>query len=222
MPQLLLRLYTVIVKDFRVDARRKTEAASATVFSIAASIVVSYTLSRGGETIAGQVVGALLVMVFLSVFASLASFIREKEEGTLEGLRLAPVPSELIFLAKTVYSFTWIAIQVVIYLLSFTFFSQAGMALSPILLLALFATALYLSAVSSLASAILVYSEARSILLPVTILVLALPYLQSIVQLMLSVQHGRVDLFTAVEPLAAAIAFIALSILLARYVLEVL
>ncbi len=216
------QLYAIMLKDYLVDMRRRTELGGVIVFSVASGIASSYLVIRGSGGV-GESIGVLLVAVFLAVFASLASFVREYEQGTLDAVRLAPVSPEILFIAKTMYSFMFIALQLVVYLLTVSFFGQRwGLVGVDSVLLALITSA-YLSGVSSLASAILVYSEAKGVLLPVTVLVLVLPFLQNIGPLYLDVFRG-----VGVNPAAllgvagTAAAFIALTILLSRYVLEAL
>ncbi|MET1101504.1 MAG: heme exporter protein CcmB [Pyrodictiaceae archaeon] len=213
-------ILVMVIKDLKLDLRRKIEAGSIAVFSIAAAMLTSFSIHSDVKAVEPTL---MLVMVFLSVFASLASFIRESEQGTLEGLRAAPISPELLFIAKLVYSFVLIVAQELIYIVSLVFFTQIAALLSPSLIALLLFSALYLSASSSFASSLLVYSEARGVLLPVTILVLVLPFIQYSSPIVSSTLLGSPASINAIASLAAlSIGFTAIVVFLSRFIIEAL
>ncbi len=219
MPR-LSRLLALIWKDFVLDARRFSEAGSMLIFVAAASVLAGYAV-REASSVQASVASVLVVMVFLAVYTALSSFIREAERGTLDGLRVAPLAPEELFTAKLLYSAALLVSTSLVYTLLYSFFSGDASLLAPHVAALIAAQAVYMSAASSLASAILVYSEARAFLLPVTITVLILPYLQATTPLMLDAAKGAV---IAAADLARvtlmALGFAALTVILSRFVLE--
>ncbi len=211
----------MVWKDFMLDARRKVEASSVVVFSAASGVLVAYILGGvAGVSPAAVAVAASLVMVFLAVFGSLSSFVREADRGTLEGLRVSPVGPEAIYLAKLVYSYALIASATLVYLAVTAVFANLWELLSPASLAASLSAGLYLAAVSSLTSAILVFSEARGILMPVMVLVLSLPYIQLAAPVLTQVYSGAGSAFSAAVLGLASAAFIAVALWLSRFILE--
>ncbi len=214
---------TILWRDLLLDYRRRIEAGSALVFSIAAAILTAYALSGfvAGSPASAEAIGTLLTAVFLSVYASLSSFVREADRGTLDGLRLAPLPPIAIYTAKLIYTFILVFIEVLVYLLALAFFAQTLSVLTPWFLGAVAASILYLSAASSFSSSILVYSEARGVLLPVTILVLVLPFVYTVTPLLVSCLAGAVlGVWRIVSMSVIALGFTALVAGLSTFILE--
>lgn len=218
----LARIAALIHKDLLLDARRLSEAGSMLVFVAAASVLASYAV-RGSVSPRAGVEGLLIVMVFLAVYTALSSFIREAERGTLDALRVSPATPEEVFTAKLVYSLILLYGSSLAYSLLYAFFSGDASLLAPPALLVTLLVALYMAAASSLSSAILVYSEARSFLLPVTITVLILPYLQAAAPALNDAVLGAgvAEGGFAMLSIAAA-GFAALTVWLSRYALEAL
>ncbi|NOZ88752.1 MAG: ABC transporter permease subunit, partial [Crenarchaeota archaeon] len=163
----------------------------------------------------------LLVLLFLAVFGALASFVREADRGTLDGLRSAPVPPEAVYVSKLVYTFLLMLVNVLAYSMAVAVFGGLVEAFSAPVLSAVVASSLYLAAVSSLSSAILVFSEARGVLMPVMVLVLALPYVQLAAPVLAAGFAGGGSVLDAAGLAAAAAGFVAVAAWLSRYVLEV-
>ncbi len=223
MSSVLRQVVAILWKDVTLDFRRKVEAGSALVFSAAAAVLTAYSLSGmvAGSPYSAEAIGTMLTMVFLSVYASLSSFVREADQGTLDGLRASPAPPVAVYVAKLCYTFIMVFVEVMLYLLLLAYFSQRMEVISPAYLGAVAASALYLSAASSFSSVILVYSEARGVLLPVTILVLVLPFIHTVTPVLINSLAGAVVGFYEVAPIALmALGFTVLVTVLSSYVLE--
>ncbi len=216
----LSRIAALVRKDLLLDARRLSEAGSMLVFVAAAAVLASYAV-RGAVSPRASIAGLVVVMVFLAVYTALSSFIREAERGTLDALRVAPIAPEELYTAKLVYSTILLFGSSVAYAILYAFFSGDASLLEPTALLVTLLVSLYMAAASSLSSAILVYSEARSFLLPVTITVLILPYLQAATPVLGDAVAGAGvggAGFTALS--IGALGFAALTVWLSRFVLE--
>ncbi|NPA05261.1 MAG: ABC transporter permease [Crenarchaeota archaeon] len=218
---LLATVRALIWKDLVSSGRRPAELASIGVFAAAAAIVVSYATRFTSAHSAVYAVSYFLVPVFLAIFAALFSFIREAEEGTLEGLRASPAPPELIYFSKLVYSYILIEVVVVLYTVLLLFFTGVDpRLLNPWLHVLVASYSFYLAAVSSLASAMLTYSGSRGVLVPVLIMVLILPasqaYIPAYLDALSGIIHGGLTL--GLWGLGGAYAFVASA--LSRILLE--
>ncbi len=221
MPGWVEAVAAMVAKDFMVDMRRRVEAGSVAVFAVAAGVLVSYILGGvAGVSPAAVAVSTVLVMVFLAVFGSLSGFVREADRGTLDGLRTSPVGPEAVFAAKLVYTYTLITSATLVYLAVVAVFGGVYEAVSPGALGLTLASTLYMATASSLTSAILVFSEARGVLMPVMVLVLVLPYIQAAAPALAAAYSGAA---VGAEPLVLllfAAGFIAVALWLSRFILE--
>ena len=221
MAGILESIAVMVWKDVTIDMRRRVEAGSVLVFAVAAGVLASYIMGGVAGISAAAVASSLsLVLLFLAVFASLASFVREADRGTLDGLRAAPVGPEAVFLAKLVYSLALLVVNLLVYLLVLRVFGGVSAALSPGVLTAGLASSVYLAAVSSLVSAILVFSEARGVLMPVMVTVLSLPYVQLAAPVLVAAFTGAASAGSSLGLAASALLFSAVATWLSRFVLE--
>jgi len=215
------RVAAMIAKDVRVDMRRRVEAASVAVFAVAAGVLSSYIMGGvAGISPAAASVSVSLVMVFLAVFGSLSGFVREADRGTLDGLRLAPVGPEAVYMAKLLYTYTMIAASSLIYLVVVAVFGGLWEALTPASLAATLASCLYMAAASSFTSAILVFSEARGVLMPVMVLVLVLPFIQLAAPVLVAAYGGSGATAGSLTLVVASVGFISVATWLSRFILE--
>ena len=171
------QLYALLWKDFLLDYRNPIGVSVIGTFSLTAGVVVGLVYRSSvwpPESLLS--VSLPLVLVFLSIFTVYASFIRESDTGTLDGLRLSPVEPGLLMVAKTIYSTLLIVISSAIFTLSALFFSGGTSAPLGDMFAWLAVSSLYLGTVSSMVSAMLVYSEARSGLAPALIIVFLAPF----------------------------------------------
>ena len=211
----------MVAKDVRVDMRRRVEAGSVAVFAVAAGVLVAYVMGGvAGISPAAASVAASLVMVFLAVFGSLSGFVREADRGTLDGLRVAPVGPEALYLAKLVYSYVLISSATLIYLAVVALFGGLWEAVSPASLAASLASCLYMAAASSFTSAILVFSEARGVLMPVMVLVLVLPFVQLSAPVLVAAYSGGGGVGSSLVLVLASVGFISVATWLSRFILE--
>ncbi len=221
--RLLSAITTILIKDIRLEFRRKVEAGSILVFAVAAGALTAFILSAPilASPANTVTVGILLTMIFLSSFASLSGFVREGEQGTLDGLRVAPLAAEALYLAKLLYSFIIILVESLVYLASTAFFSSRFDIISlPVITLVLSST-LFFAAVSSFVSALIVYTEARGILLPIVIIVLVLPYINLAVPAFIG-SFLEVEIGSYIGMLAAGVGFSVVGIGLSRFMFEAL
>jgi len=173
----LRALLWLLKKDFIIDYRSPINASIQAIFSLAAGIVVGMVY-RGSVWPASSMMPPSLVTVILfqSVFSAYNSFLKEVESGTIEGLRLVPTGGEIVYSAKMLYSTASIFAFTIIYTGAFAFFSGGVDAYMLGIVAWILAASVMLGSVSSLASAMMIYSRSASIMAPALILVLSAPF----------------------------------------------
>jgi heme exporter protein B len=92
-------LWELIVKDLRLEGRRKDLLAAIFLFSLVMTIILSVAIPA--HAIPEGPIGAFWVTVFFtSTFPFTRAFSREKDTGTLESLLLLPSDRGILFLSK--------------------------------------------------------------------------------------------------------------------------
>lgn len=170
-------LAALVWKDLLLELRSRDIIISALVFGLLVAVVFNFALRVNPQRAAELAPGVLwTAFAFAGVLAMSRAFVREREQGGLEGLLLAPVSRDAIFLAKAAVSFLFMLIieaallPVFAALLNFPAFS-------PLLLLALLLATLGFATVGALFSAIAVQTRAREIMLPALFFPVILPVL---------------------------------------------
>lgn len=171
-------LAALVWKDLLLELRSRDIIISALVFGLLVAVVFNFALRVNPQRAAELAPGVLwTAFAFAGVLAMSRAFVREREQGGLEGLLLAPVSRDAIFLAKTAVSFLFMLIieaallPVFAALLNFPAFSPL------LLLLALLLATLGFATVGALFSAIAVQTRAREIMLPALFFPVILPVL---------------------------------------------
>ena len=170
-------LAALVWKDLLLELRSRDIIVAALVLGLLVAVVFNFALRVNPQRAAELAPGVLwTAFAFAGVLAMSRAFVREREQGGLEGLLLAPVSRDAIFLAKTAVSFLFMLIieaallPVFAALLNFPAFS-------PLLLLALLLATLGFATVGALFSAIAVQTRAREIMLPALFFPVILPVL---------------------------------------------
>ncbi len=214
---MLLQVRRILWKDLKLEARNLPELGGAAIFSVASSSLLGFSLSRlpvrDPLPLAGT--GLVLIALFLSVFTSVMTVVREEDLGTLDGVRMSPVEPVTFFLAKLLLTF--FLLEILITLSFLTTVGLSGWTEGAIYLYSLVASSgVYLASISALSSAISVYLRARGVLLPTMILVLSLPIIQETLSFLTSWDYSR-----AVILALSGLLFSLIASWLAGYILEV-
>ncbi len=210
-----LKVKRMLWKDLVIEVRNLPEIGSALVFSVASSTVLGFSASRlSSDPFIVLTVGLIMIELFLAVFTSIMSVIKEEELGTLDGLRSSPVEPHILFLVKLIVNLVLLESLTIVALITTLILSGATSEFVIICTLVL-PLGIYLAAVSSFSSAISIYLQTRGILLPTMILVLSLPAIQEALVL-----ASRRDLITFVTISLSGLAFTILVSWLSTYVLE--
>jgi len=165
----------LIWKDLRTEWRSREMVSAMLVFSLVDLLVFNFALELEFSVNRGMVTGILWVtQAFAGTLGISRSFSREKEQGNLEGLLLAPVDRFAIYLAKLVVN--WVVILIVTAILV-----PAGMVLfnvnllSPLLILVVLLGTLGYVEAGTLLAGMAVQTRMRDLVLPVILLPVVIP-----------------------------------------------
>ena len=172
-------MWAILIKDLKVEVRRRFEILASLSFVLVSSLLIaqaSFLTTRDLLTPA-----FFVVIVFIAVFTSTTSFVREMDAKTIYGLKLLPIPPYAVFLAKSAFAFILIVFQGFLELTFLAVFSNdfGLFALTPVFIVFSF----YIAVISAFASALVMYSEGRSFLIPMIVFVFTVPIITTLLRL---------------------------------------
>ena len=175
MSRILRPVAIIFWKDLLLELRSKDILVSAAVFGFLVVIIFNFALNVTPQLITQLAPGILWVaFAFAGTLAMNRTFVREKEQGGLEGLLLTPVSRDAIFLGKALVSFLFMLIVEAVLLPVFA--AMLGFsAFSFTLILTIGLATLGFATVGTLFSAIAVQTRSREIMLPVLFFPIILP-----------------------------------------------
>ncbi|MFQ6054027.1 MAG: heme exporter protein CcmB [Candidatus Bathyarchaeia archaeon] len=209
-------------KDLVVEFRRIYELLSIVTFALSSILIVSFAL-RGAVTLTPEVISAALwiVVFFSSILLLTTSFAREVDKGTIAGLRSLPIPPYTILLGKILYSGAILLFVVAVTFLSSVMFLNLSTGVLAKLAAVFLVGVLDLALVGSVVSALVMYSEGKTLLLSFLFFPVSVPVLIPSTMATEKIIGGMTFL-DAVPELRLLLAFMlavtAVSILLFRYV----
>ena len=164
-------------KDLRVELRSREIIATMTFFGALIVVIFSFAFPLDVKAVRGSVPGMLWVAIaFTGTIALGRAFDRERENDTMRGLLLAPVPRLAVFLGKAFAMTVLVLIVAVVcapllaLFLSVPLFDYPGQLALVVLL-----GALGFSVVGSVFSATLLKVRSRDVLLPVILYPILIP-----------------------------------------------
>lgn len=180
-------------KDLRLEWRTRTSLLSAVVFAALTLLVFNFARDPTAVATLDLAPSVLWVTVaFASVVAMNRAFTVERENGAFDGLLLAPISREQIFLGKYLANLVFVlGVEAVALPLFILFFNlDLGRALGPVLLTLLLATTGFV-AVGTLFSAIVARTRFAELMLPVLLLPFMVPPLIYAVKVTVPLFAGR-------------------------------
>ena len=170
-------------KDILLEIRSRDLVISVLVFGLLVVIIFNFALNASSQQTAVLAPGILWVaFAFAGTLAMNRAFMREKEQGGLEGLLLTPVSRDAIFLGKAMASFLFMLLVEAVLLPVFA--ALLGFSpLSWILAVTMILATMGFAVVGTLFSAIAVQTRSRELMLPVLFLPVILPVIIGAVQL---------------------------------------
>jgi heme exporter protein B len=180
-----LRLALAIAaKDIRAELRSRTALLSALVF--AALVLVVFNFARDPTALAATDLAPSVLWVTFALAAMLAmnrAFTVERENSALDGLLLAPLPREALFVGKLLANLAFVGTVELVTLPLFTLFFNVSLwpVLPGVLGVAALATVGFV-AVGTIFSAMAVRTRFAELMLPVLLLPFMVPPLIGAVQ----------------------------------------
>ena len=189
-----LRLILVIAgKDLRLEFRSRTSLLSAAVF--AALVLLVFNFARDPSAVATLDLAPSVLWVtvaFASVLAMNRAFTVERENAAFDGLLLAPVAREVLYLGKYLANLAFVLIVEAIALPLFVLFFNLDLthALGGLVLTMLLATMGFV-AVGTIFSAMVVKTRFAELMLPILLLPFMVPPLILAVKTTVPLFAGR-------------------------------
>jgi heme exporter protein B len=190
----MVRLVLAVAgKDLRLELRSRTSLLSAAVF--AALVLVVFNFARDPTAVATLDLAPSVLWVtvaFAAVVAMNRGFAVERENGAFDGLLLAPVARELVYLGKYLANLVFVLVVEAIALPLFVLFFNVslGGVLWSLSLTLLLATIGFV-AVGTLFSAMVVKTRFAELMLPVLLLPFMVPPLIYAVKVTVLLFGGR-------------------------------
>ncbi|PKB65078.1 MAG: heme ABC transporter permease CcmB [SAR202 cluster bacterium Io17-Chloro-G2] len=186
-------ILVLLWKDILLEVRSKDLVISVGVFGLLVAVIFNFALNVSPQQITSLAPGILWVAYsFAGVLAMNRTFMREREQGGLEGLLLTPVSRDAIFLGKAMASFSFMLLVEVVLLPVFAVllgFSILSWTLAVTIVLA----TLGFAVVGTLFSAIAVQTRSRELMLPVLFFPVILPVIIGAVQLTTVAVGGEIS-----------------------------
>lgn len=165
----------IYAKDLRLELRTKETVSTILVFSLLVAFIFNFAFDPTPGTIA--LVGPGIVWVaytFTSILGLNRGLTVEKDQGTLDGLLLAPVGRDAIYAGKVMGAFTIMLVVEALMMPVFLVFFDLSLWNVWFILIAVLATVGF-AAVGTVFSAIAVNTRAREVMLPLLFLPTVLP-----------------------------------------------
>ena len=170
-------VFYLALKDLRLEIKRKYEIFSMITFAFLSVLVSSFSLGPYSPY-AIEIVPALIwiILLFAGMFSFYTSFAREMENGTINGLRLLPTSSQVILIGKILYGFILICIvEVVVVPVSMVLFGYSFNSSPLFVVLVFILGTLDFAVVGAIVSGLTMYTESKTVLIPLLTLPLVLP-----------------------------------------------
>ena len=168
-------LLVLVWKDILLEVRSRELVISVLVFGLLVAVVFNFALDVTPQRVAALAPGILWVaFAFAATMAMSRAFVREREQGGLEGLLLSPVSRDAIFLGKASANFLFMLLVELVLLPVFAVLFGFS-ALSFTLIATIVLATIGFAVVGTLFSAIAVQTRSREIMLPVLFFPVILP-----------------------------------------------
>ena len=182
MNGLLQPVLVIVWKDILLELRSKDLVVSVLVFGLLVVVVFNFALNNAPGR-AEQLAPGILwtAFAFAAILAMNRAFVRDQEQGGLEGLLISPVSRDAIFLGKALTSLIFMLLVEAALLPVYAVMLDFS-ALSFNLVLTIFLGTLGFAVVGTLFSAMAVQTRSREIMLPVLFFPVVLPIIIAAVE----------------------------------------
>jgi heme exporter protein B len=171
------QIVALVVKDLRLESRRRESLAGVLVFVLLVLVLFQFALDLEREQARQVAPGVLwITLLFAGLLALGRTFAAERDQGTLDGLLLAPVDRSAIYLAKVLATVVFMALVEAVALPVFAAVFDVPL-LAPGVLLTVALGTVGFAAAGTLFAALAAQTRARDVLLPLLLLPLLAPLL---------------------------------------------
>ena len=182
MSGLLGPILIIVWKDLLLELRSKDLVVSIVVFGLVVVVVFNFALNNTPGRSAELAPGILWsAFAFSAVLGMNRAFVRDQEQGGLEGLLISPISRDAIFLGKALTSLIFMLLVEAALLPVYAVMLDFSV-LSWSLILTIFLGTLGFAVVGTLFSAIAVQTRSREIMLPVLFFPVLLPVIIAAVE----------------------------------------
>lgn len=217
------KILVILRKDLISESRTRDVAASVLIFALLVIVIFNFAFEPGEETTKLVAPGILWVAItFAGVLSFNRSFVLEKENGCLEGLKLCPINKEIIYLGKMLGSLLFLLTVEIIIFPIFSVLFDLPLFMPKVALIAVLAT-VGLVSVGILFSALSVNTKAREILLPILFFPVCAPLIIAAVEATGMVLQGEAlgSLSSWLQIMAVFdVVFVVVSVLIFEFVIE--
>ena len=214
--------WLVTRKDLLIEFRSREIVYTTLFFAVSCLLVFAFSFVREGRAVEDAAAGILWVAIAFSGTLALGrAFERERQNETLRGLLMSPIPRPALYVGKlTGIVLLLFAVETVIVPMAGIMF-QARMLAHPFYLAALvFTGTIGFAAVGTLFAAMLVRTRSRDVLLPVLLYPVTVPVIIAGVRGTASVLAEEPNIAMARLWLSMLIAFDVLFVTLALWTFE--
>lgn len=162
-------IWSILIKDFRVEWRNRETLASMCVFGLLIVFLFNFGFETAREESLRLLPSVLWVAIaFAGVLGFNRAFASERENACLEGMTLAPVDPSLIFVGKMLANLVFLGIAEVVMAFAATLWFNFSFlpALGQLLLIAFFGTLGY-AALGTIFGAIAANTRMREVMLTI-------------------------------------------------------
>jgi len=182
MSGLLGPILIIVWKDLLLELRSKDLVVSIVVFGLVVVVVFNFALNNTPGRSAELAPGILWsAFAFSAILGMNRAFVRDQEQGGLEGLLISPISRDAIFLGKALTSLIFMLLVEAALLPVYAVMLDFSV-LSWSLMLTIFLGTLGFAVVGTLFSAIAVQTRSREIMLPVLFFPVLLPVIIAAVE----------------------------------------
>jgi len=171
----IAKIATIVWKDVAAELRTKEAISSMFVFALLTIVIFNFALELTPVNSAAVAPGILWVtFTFAGILGLNRSFLREKDQGCLEGLMMTPVDRSALYFGKLLANWLFISVIEAISLPLFGVFFNLSVLRWPILPITLLGT-LGFTAVGTIFAAMAVNTRLRDVLLPIMLFPIVVP-----------------------------------------------
>jgi heme exporter protein B len=169
----------ILRKDLRIELRTKQSVPAMALFSVTAFVLFHFGLDR--DRLDGELASGVLWVTLLlaAVLAVNRLFAHEREQGSLDGLLLAPIDRTAIFVAKATALYLYLVVFELIAIPAYTvmLLQPDPTDQLPALIAVLALANLGIAAIGALVAALAAEARARDLLVPLLLLPFLTPVL---------------------------------------------